>query len=925
MSTPKLHAPLKLLNAVVIAVLATPAVFIQPAAADSEVTERVSISSEGEQGNAASETPDVSADGRMVVFTSEASNLVPDDANGKDDIFLHDWASGQTRRVSLAADGSEGNADSGWPAISADGRWVVFASDASNLVPGDTNGASDVFLVDLQGGGIERISVSAAGTQANGASTQPAISGNGRYIAFSSNATNLFSSATSGQQEVYLLDRSNGSLQWVSRPLPGRTNNGSSIEPAISSDGNWVAFSSSSSQLVSNDTSLLRDIFLWSRTSGTILRITETASGADADSVSYVPAISADGRYVVFRTYASNLVPDTNALGDVYLYDRVNDSLEIASLANDGSQALNGSSDEAVVSDDGRFVAFRSNASNLIAGDSNGAADIFIRDRAAGTTTLASAASDASQSDGNSYSPAFSADGQVLAFYSEGVNLDLLRVDDNAVGDVFAHGQPPAPAPTETPTETPTDTPTVTATETPTETPTPTATDTPTETPTDTPTATEDPTPTTPVPTETDTPVPTETDTPVPTETDTPVPTEEPTATDEPTEEPTAEPTDPPDPTETTDPPGQAPVIELRESYSLKEGGQLSVSGTFSDPDSERWTASVDYGDGSGVQELAVKHGNTFKLNWKYGDDGEYTVLVTVTDGSGQAGQAELHVKVKNQAPQAQADKSVNLADCEEKEHGDDHEGHHACHIGDWYTATVGEPVTFEIDLADAGSDDLEFTWDVGGGAIYYNDGNGPDPDPSPWGTYPFSVRHSATVVFDKPGVRYVKILVKDDDGGSTSLWIKVLVRNKEKCRTSLGYWIQRFMREGDGLYRGELRAHLSVLSAFVTSSFGEFRPEVIDRLEAFILNNEEHGARARAQLITAWLNFTNGSVDWDEIIRKADGKHDLRYAEVLREMLAILTDGQADDGDFDKVIQLAEAINLGRHNNGTACPAYDE
>jgi len=366
--------------------------------------------------------------------------------------------------------------------------------------------------------------------------------------------------------------------------------------------------------------------------------------------------------------------------------------------------------------------------------------------------------------------------------------------------------------------------------------------------------------------------------------------------------------------------------VKLDSSFTLKEGGVLSLSGSFSDPDSESWTGSVDYGDGTGPQPLTIKSGNGFKLNWKYGDDGEYAVVVVITDEGGRKGTAELVVKVKNQTPAAQAEKSISLAECEEAEKsGKKDKPPKACKIGDWYIATAGQPATFVIEMNDAGSDDLRFTWDAGEETIYYNTGNSPDPYPSPWGTYPFSVRHNATVVFDKPGVRYIKVQVFDDDGGATTIWLKVLVRNKEQCRTSLGYWIQRFMHEGDGVYRGELRAHLSVLSAFITSSFGEFRPDMIDRLESFVLNDSENSARARAQLITAWLNFTNGSVDWDELIQKADGKHDMRYAEVLREMLAVLVDGTSDDDDFEHVVELAEAVNLGRHSGGASCPVYGE
>jgi Tol biopolymer transport system component len=623
MSTPKPRSPLKLLNAVIIAVMAFPAILVQPALAGSIVTERVSISSEGMEGNGVSETPAISADGRWVVFASKADNLVPGDNNGADDIFLHDWATGRTERLSLSSDGVEGNSASTWPDISADGRWVVFSSTASNLVADDTNGTADIFLVDLQDGGIERISVSASGAQSNGASTQPVLSGDGRFIVFASNATNLFSGATSGRQEIFLVDRSNGMLNWVSRPLSGTINNGESMEPAISQGGNWVAFSSSSTNLVPTDSSPMRDIFLWNRGSNVLQRVTETAQGRDANSASYLPKLNADGHYLVFRTYSTNLILDENGYGDIYLYDRIADTFEIASLTSSGQQALTGSSDEASISADGRYIAFRSSASDLVPGDTNGSMDIFIRDRQ-GSTTLASNTTDSAQSNDNSFSPAISPDGMALAFNSLGYNLDLLRSDDNGVGDIFARGEPPAPPVTETPTATPSETPTETPTDTPTIEPTPT--DTPEPTPTNTveptPTDTPEPSPTATVkPTDTATPKPSAT-TPDPTATFTPVPTADPTA------EPTVKPTDPPtatsepdptetaEPTATSDPPGdgQPPVVHLDSSYTLKEGGQLSMSGSFSDPDSDSWNGTVDYGDGSGLQPLTLKNNGGFKL-----------------------------------------------------------------------------------------------------------------------------------------------------------------------------------------------------------------------------------------------------------------------------------------------------------------------
>jgi hypothetical protein len=280
---------------------------------------------------------------------------------------------------------------------------------------------------------------------------------------------------------------------------------------------------------------------------------------------------------------------------------------------------------------------------------------------------------------------------------------------------------------------------------------------------------------------------------------------------------------------------------------------------------------------------------------------------------------------VKNLSPRLEIDLQPDLTAYSDQA-GSSHnvDGEAAGKIGKWFTATAGEKTTFTIDVEDPGSDDLKIRWSFGDEMTYFNEGDEADPFPSPWGTYPFHVTHTASVIFDKPGVRNVRVDVYDDDGGKVSMYFQVLVRGKERCRTSLGYWIQHFKNENNAEVKGELRAHLSILSAFVTSSFGEFRPEAVNALEDFILNDMDQSARARAQLLTAWLNFTNGSVEWGDVIRDADGKHDMQYADVLREIVAILVDGKATPEEFSHAIELAESINL-YPRSGTACPVYGE
>jgi Tol biopolymer transport system component len=890
MSTPsKLRFP-RLLSAVLIVLLASPALLVQATLAHPSETERVSISSTGIEGDHLSQTPSINANGQIIVFASEATNLVDGDTNDVQDIFLHDWLTGTTARVSLSGQGQEADGASAWPEISADGLSVVFASTATNLVDGDTNEVEDVFVVDLQSGAVERVSRSASGGQANAASSHPVISADSRFVAFVSAAINLVPGATTGLEEIYLYDRDDGSLQWVSKPLTGSVNDGLSGEPALSADGNWVAFSSVSTQLVPNDTLGRFDIFLWNRASSALGRVSVSQIGEEALNSSYAPALSADGSFIAFWSHADNLVADdTNYMGDIFLSDRLNGTMQRVSLSTTGEQALGGPSNEPAISADGRFIVFRSYSTNLVPNDTNSRPDIFVHDLQ-GTTTRVSVDSSAGESNGNNYSPAISADGAAIAFYSEANNLDLVVVDNNGAGDVFAHGEPPTAEPTETPTTEPTETPTAEPTETPTAVPT----DTPTAVPTDTPTA---------------------------------EPTDTPTV--EPTDMPTAEPTDTPtaEPTATDEPPAVSspPIISLKQEICVKEGGAIALTGSFKDPDSERWTASVDYGDGTGTHTLTLHSEETFKLRWTYGDNGSYKVTVRVIDGSGAVGTADLKVTVKNQSPRLEIDLQPDLTAYRDQAGSSyDRGGEPADKIGKWLVATAGERTTFTIDVEDPGSDDLIIRWSFSDEVTYFNEGNEADPFPSPWGTYPFQVTHTASVIFDKPGVRNVRVDVYDDDGGKVSMYFQVLVRGKERCRTSLGYWIQYFKNENNAEFKGELRAHLSILSAFVTSSFGEFRPEAVDALEGFILHDMDQNARARAQLLASWLNFTNGSVEWDDVIRDVDGKHDMPYAEVLREILAILVDRNATPEEISHAIELAESINLSPRS-GAACPVYGD
>jgi len=342
-----------------------------------EIT-RVSVASDGAQGNGDSGGPAISADGRFVAFYSSASNLVPGDTNGVEDVFVHDRLTGQTTRVSVASDGAQGNDLSWQPSISADGRFVAFASRASNLVPGDTNGTWDVFVHDRLTGQTTRVSVASDGKEGNGFSFLPLISADGRFVAFTSEASNLAPGDTNPWWDVFVHDRLTGQTTMVSVASDGTPGNGASIGTSISGDGRFVAFSSSASNLAPGDTNGVIDVFVHDRLTGETTRVSVASDGAQGNASSDGGVLSGDGRFVVFFSASSNLAPgDTNAAMDVFLHDRQTGQTTRVSVASDGAQG-NADSSGAAISADGRFVVFTSEASNLVPGDTNGTWDIFV-------------------------------------------------------------------------------------------------------------------------------------------------------------------------------------------------------------------------------------------------------------------------------------------------------------------------------------------------------------------------------------------------------------------------------------------------------------------------------------------------------------------------------------------------------------------
>ena len=329
-----------------------------------------------------------------------------------------------TTRVSVDSDGNEANNSSGGPAISAHGRFVVFDSHASNLVPGDYNDRKDIFVHDRSTGETTRVSVANDGIEANQQSFKSSITADGRYVAFLSNATNLVPEDDLYFTDVFVHDRLTETTWWVqaSKSAPGPI--GAAFDrPAISVDDDLrvlVAFESNANDLVPGDTNLLSDIFVrYVFVNGIYTTLTTRVSvasdGTPANRLSRKPVMSENGRFVAFQSLATNLVPGDNNNGvDVFVHDLILRTTERVSVANDGTEASG--KGPLAISPSGRFVAFVSGHPNLVLEDTNDSDDIFVRDRVLGTTRRACFKRDGTQTWWGCGNPSICMNGQSVAF-----------------------------------------------------------------------------------------------------------------------------------------------------------------------------------------------------------------------------------------------------------------------------------------------------------------------------------------------------------------------------------------------------------------------------------------------------------------------------------------------------------------------------
>ncbi len=330
---------------------------------------------------------------------------------------------GTVKIISTAVNGALSNGNSYGLTFSPNGKQVYFTSYASNLVVGDTNGAADVFVKDLTSGDISLAITASDGSPSNSASYSFVFSPNGSKVAFVSYASNLVAGDTNGASDVFVKDLTSGVLTRVSTGVGGIQSNGDSVGHVFSPDGGKIAFISNASNLVAGDTNSVSDIFIKNLTSGAITRVSTATNGAQSDGSSYNLVFSPDGTKIAFASTAGNLVVgDNNFSSDIFVKNLVTGAVTRVSTAADGTQG-NGISGEVVFSPDGSKIAFVSYASNLITGDNNNVGDVFIKDLASGAITRVSTSANGTQSNGNSYGLVFSPDGNKIAFVSNASNL----------------------------------------------------------------------------------------------------------------------------------------------------------------------------------------------------------------------------------------------------------------------------------------------------------------------------------------------------------------------------------------------------------------------------------------------------------------------------------------------------------------------
>ena len=411
-------------------------------AGNASETVRVSVTAQGGQLGSDSSNGNIASGGRYVAFETRAENVGPPDSNMLSDVYWKDRATGELRLVSMNPNtGTTGNQGSYGPSISGNGQRVAFVSEASDLVPGDTNGNADIFVADLVSDQLVRVNVSSSGAQASGFSDTPSISSEGRYVAFMSYDSNLVPSDTNGAADIFIHDLTTGSTELVTIGVGGAQLNGSSFLPSVSAGGRFVAFWSDATNAVPGDTNSVSDVFVRDRLLGTTRRVSETATGQQLAQASQTPSISADGTLVAFSTEANLFSLDANNGPDVALKDLGTGELVGLSWAFwNPTRAADLPSRLRSISSNGRYVIFSSVSSQIVLTDTNNVRDVFRYDHLTGAREIMSMADSGAASNNSSGAHGVSDAGEVL-FSSAATNL--VAADTNGSFDMFVRNLGP--------------------------------------------------------------------------------------------------------------------------------------------------------------------------------------------------------------------------------------------------------------------------------------------------------------------------------------------------------------------------------------------------------------------------------------------------------------------------------------------------
>ncbi len=440
-----------------------------PAMAQGAAVERVSLGSSGAQGNNDSWSGSTSADGRWTAFVSTADNLVAGDTNNRSDVFLHDRTTGETRRISVRSDGTQGDGDQdsvpygtvsfqplyAETSMSADGRHIVFSSHSTNLTTaGTTNTYADIYTYDRVANTLTRLSTTAAGNDGNGESTDGRITPDGSHVVFTTTAFDL--APLSGTRSVLIADRATGELRQVCVATNGMACAGGATTGDASDGGRFVAFASPASNVVAGDTNGRMDVFVRDMTTGAIERVSVSATGQQASGgEARSPAISADGCRVAFISDATNLVDGVTAAGvRVYVRDRCVGTTVLASVATDGTPGTQVGLLPPDISADGCVVTF---TSRDLSGNSPPADGLVARNLCAGTTNrMDTSATGVPATWATGWHSLSGSDGRFVTF--DTIGHGVVPGDTNGQKDVFVRDRsfvsPPDPPVTPTPTPT---------------------------------------------------------------------------------------------------------------------------------------------------------------------------------------------------------------------------------------------------------------------------------------------------------------------------------------------------------------------------------------------------------------------------------------------------------------------------------------